>query len=284
MKRVVLIFVPMVMLLVACHKEKTLSYDEQLQKDIGIIDMYLSDNHITAEQDASGLRYVITVPGTGNKPSATSKITIQFIGRLLSNHEIFDQTTKPVTVNLTDEIPGWIIAFPLIPKGSRATLYVPSGLAFGSAGAAGAVPPNANLIYEVELIDDDVKLQNDIAAIDKYLADSAIVAVHDPSGIRYVITTLGTGTKPTLTNLVSFKYAGKLLINNHVFSQPTNVVSYPMNSLMEGLQIGLQFLPSGSKATFYIPSGLAYAANGTDDQVIPPDANLIFDIELISVQ
>jgi FKBP-type peptidyl-prolyl cis-trans isomerase len=53
---------------------------------------------------------------------------------------------------------------------------------------------------------------------------------------------------------------------------------------MDGLQLGLLFLPVGSVATFYIPSGLGYAANGTPDQTVPPNANLIFDIELVNVQ
>jgi FKBP-type peptidyl-prolyl cis-trans isomerase len=127
--------------------------EEQLQIDLEAIDKYLADNNITAVKNSSGLRYVITQAGTGPKPNFTNIITVKYSGRLLTTGEVFDQAINPVSFPLTSLIQGWQIAFPLLNKGSKATLYVPSGLGYGTRGSGASIPPNANLIFDVELID-----------------------------------------------------------------------------------------------------------------------------------
>jgi len=77
---------------------------------------------------------------------------VNYTGRLLSNGNIFDSSAAPVQFPLTNLILGWQIGFPLMPKGSIATLYIPSGYGYGSNGAGASIPPNANLIFNVELI------------------------------------------------------------------------------------------------------------------------------------
>jgi FKBP-type peptidyl-prolyl cis-trans isomerase len=64
----------------------------------------------------------------------------------------FDKSTGPVTFRLTSLIKGWQIGFPLLRVGSKATLYVPSVLAYGRRGYPPRIPENANLIFDVELI------------------------------------------------------------------------------------------------------------------------------------
>jgi len=60
---------------------------------------------------------------------------------------------QPLEFGLNQVIPGWQQAIPLLQKGGKGTFYIPSGLAYGTRGAGGAIPPNAVLIFEVELID-----------------------------------------------------------------------------------------------------------------------------------
>lgn len=139
-----------------------------------------------------------------------------------------------------------------------------------------------------EELSDAAQLQKDIDIIDKWLVDNAITALTDPSGLRYVIATQGTGVKPTLNNTVTVKYAGKFLrdgvspASSVVFDQATTAVSFKLSGLIQGWQIGFQLLPKGSKATLYIPSGLAYGKNGSGP--IPANSNIFFEVELIDVR
>jgi FKBP-type peptidyl-prolyl cis-trans isomerase FkpA len=127
--------------------------EEQVALDSVAIDAYLASNNIKAEKGANGLRYVITRLGTGAKPSPSSTVKVNYKGSLLENGQVFDQSQTPVEYPLSNLIQGWQIGFPLLPKGSKATLYIPSTLGYGQAGSPPVIPPNANLVFEVELID-----------------------------------------------------------------------------------------------------------------------------------
>ena len=142
------------LLLIGCSTDKALTSEEQLKKDVATIDKYLTDNNITAQTDPSGLRYVVTTagPAAGVKPIISSTITVKYVGKLMSTGVVFDQRAAPISFLLSGLIDGWVIGFQLLTKGSKATLYVPSGLGYKTSGS-GSIPPNANLIFEVELID-----------------------------------------------------------------------------------------------------------------------------------
>ena len=126
---------------------------------------------------------------------------------------------------------------------------------------------------------DQTQLQKDISAIDTYLSSKSIVAIKDPSGLRYVISVVGDDARPCLESEVTVKYSGKFF-NGTVFDSSISAVVFPLNKLILGWQIGFTNFGKGTKATLYIPSGFGYgkSASGT----IPANSNLIFDIELIS--
>jgi FKBP-type peptidyl-prolyl cis-trans isomerase FkpA len=136
----------------SCSNDEPLSFQDQLVADGEAIDNYLSTNSITAQTDASGLRYMITSLGTGAKPTLANSIKVKYKGMLLSNGQIFDQANSAVVFKLSNLIQGWKIGFQLLPAGSKATLYIPSGLAYGTQ-ATGSIPANSNLIFEVELFE-----------------------------------------------------------------------------------------------------------------------------------
>lgn len=129
---------------------------------------------------------------------------------------------------------------------------------------------------------DQVQLQKDIAAIDTYLSSQPIpiIAIKDPSGLRYVISTKGDDTRPCLENNVTVKYAGRFF-DRKGFDAAVNPVSFPLTNLILGWQIGFTGFGKGTKATLYIPSGFGYGSTGFGTS-IPANANLIFDIELIN--
>jgi FKBP-type peptidyl-prolyl cis-trans isomerase FkpA len=139
--------------IVARQNEKILKEQtEQLQKDIVTIDEYLKGKGIVALQDTSGLRYVITKNGKGRKPTTADTVVVNYVGTLMDGGAEFDKSSAPVTFSLGRLITGWKIGFPLLNEGSKATLYVPSVLAYGRRGYPPRIPENANLIFEVELI------------------------------------------------------------------------------------------------------------------------------------
>jgi FKBP-type peptidyl-prolyl cis-trans isomerase len=102
----------------------------------------------------SGLRYQVIKEGTGAKPSATSNVKVHYTGMLLDG-KVFDssvQRGQPIDFGLNQVIPGWTEGVQLMTEGSKYKFYIPSNLAYGAAGAGGVIPPNADLIFEVELI------------------------------------------------------------------------------------------------------------------------------------
>ena len=147
-----LLFAFITLFLLSC--EKGLTDEQQLQADIEAIKDYLADRNLTADSTPSGLHYIITTPGSGGHPTLASTVTVNYVGNLLKNEKIFDQTTgTPRTFLLGNLIQGWQEGIPLLQKGGKGTFFVPSALGYGPSGSGGSIPANAPLIFEIELVD-----------------------------------------------------------------------------------------------------------------------------------
>ncbi|PCE64297.1 peptidylprolyl isomerase [Sediminicola luteus] len=108
------------------------------------------------EKTASGLRYKILEPGSGAQAEKGKKVSVHYEGSLLSG-QVFDssfQRNQPIdfTLGIGQVIPGWDEGIALLKIGDKARFVIPSDLAYGSAGAGGVIPPNATLIFDVELV------------------------------------------------------------------------------------------------------------------------------------
>lgn len=102
----------------------------------------------------SGLQYRIITQGTGKKPSASSTVSTHYVGRLLNGFE-FDSSVKrgqPATFPCNGVIKGWSEALQMMPVGSKWELVIPPSLGYGEQGAGGVIPPNAVLVFELELL------------------------------------------------------------------------------------------------------------------------------------
>lgn len=102
----------------------------------------------------SGLQYKVITAGTGEKPAATDRVTVNYRGTLLDGTE-FDSSYKrnePTTFGVNQVIKGWTEALQLMPVGSKWEIYIPQELGYGSR-SAGNIPPYSTLIFEVELLE-----------------------------------------------------------------------------------------------------------------------------------
>ncbi|MDE7180735.1 MAG: FKBP-type peptidyl-prolyl cis-trans isomerase [Muribaculaceae bacterium] len=104
------------------------------------------------------------------------------------------------------------------------------------------------------------------------------------SGLQYVVEKEGDGAQPTAEDEVTVHYTGKLL-DGTVFDSSVNrgePATFPLNRVIPGWTEGVQLMKEGSKYTFFIPSDLAYGAQGVPG-AIPPHSTLIFEVELLKV-
>ena len=108
------------------------------------------------QQTDSGLRYQIIQEGTGQKAAAGQTVSVHYKGQLLDG-TVFDSSYKrqqPIDFVLGQGqvIPGWDEGVSLLKVGDKARFVIPSDLAYGSRGAGGVIPPDAALIFDVELV------------------------------------------------------------------------------------------------------------------------------------
>lgn len=135
------------------------------------------------------------------------------------------------------------------------------------------------------------KLQAEMAekqakAGQEFLAENAkkegVVAL--PSGLQYEVISEGSGDKPAVTDTVKTHYHGTL-IDGTVFDSSVErgePISFPLNGVIKGWTEGLQLMPVGSKWRLFVPSDLAYGAQGQG--AIQPHSTLIFEVELLGIE
>jgi len=107
-----------------------------------------------------------------------------------------------------------------------------------------------------------------------------------PSGLQYKILTAGTGKKPTKNDTVECNYRGTL-INGTEFDSSYKrgePATFNVSGVIAGWTEALQLMPAGSKWQLFIPSQLAYGESGTRGGDIGPNATLIFEVELLSIE
>ncbi len=102
----------------------------------------------------SGLQYEVLKEGNGKNPLATDTVEVHYRGTLIDGTE-FDSSYKrnqSISFPLNRVIKGWTEGVQLMKEGAKYKFFIPSELGYGSQGAGGSIPPNATLIFEVELI------------------------------------------------------------------------------------------------------------------------------------
>ncbi|RYY14521.1 MAG: hypothetical protein EOO36_14115, partial [Cytophagaceae bacterium] len=133
--------------------------ETQNKKDEVTLQDYLKKNNLTgAKKTPGGVYYIITQPGTGAMPKAGQQVSLQYKGMLLSGKE-FDSSAKhggspfSYVTGRGQVIPGWDEGVAMLNKGAKATLLIPSSLAYGERGSGPAIPANSPLRFDIEVVD-----------------------------------------------------------------------------------------------------------------------------------
>lgn len=103
----------------------------------------------------SGLQYRILAKGTGAKAGIEDRVKVHYEGRLVDG-TVFDSSygrERELNIVVNKTIPGWQEALPMMPMGSKWQLTIPSKLAYGESGAGDNIPPNAVLVFDIEVFE-----------------------------------------------------------------------------------------------------------------------------------
>ncbi|MFA1772138.1 FKBP-type peptidyl-prolyl cis-trans isomerase [Rufibacter glacialis] len=134
-------------------------YEAQAKFDDEMIQAYMKAHNIRdTVKTATGLYYKVLKPGTGPKPVAGSTVKVHYIGKLVQNEYIFDSSWKrsypyEFQVGANKVIKGWDQGLPMMQKGEKALLFIPSHLGYGPVGSYPAIPSGAPLLFEVDLLE-----------------------------------------------------------------------------------------------------------------------------------
>lgn len=160
MKKILFLLLSIVVL-GACNKDDNASTTaaDQLITDIEKIQDYLTENSLNAEYTETGIYFIIEEEGNDVYPNLNSIVKVEYVGRLLSNGQMFDSgtinqppfTETNVAVPLSGFIEGWQEGLQLFSEGASGKLFIPSGLAYGPDDYY-TIPGNSVLMFDITLI------------------------------------------------------------------------------------------------------------------------------------
>jgi len=215
---------------------------------------------------ASGLKYSDIVVGTGATPAADDWVTIEFTATLQDGTLIGSSSMRgaPMSFGLTDmakEVAGLAEGLSTMKVGGMRELVIPANLAYGDKGVSNVIPPNATLVFIVDM-----------------------VGTKPAPKVDFTDQVVGTGAEAQKGMIVKINYTGTLT-NGTVFGSSTQPVEFMLGAQQggPGWDEGVQGMKVGGKRTLTVPPELAYGAQG-NGSTVPPNATLTFDIELLDVQ
>ena len=235
----------------------------------------------------SGLQFEDTTEGTGAVAKSGQDVTVHYTGWLYKDGEKgakFDSSkdrNDPFQFELDGGmvIAGWDEGVQGMKIGGKRTLIIPPQLGYGARGAGGVIPPNATLLFEVELLglaggDEEISL--DLKTTE--------------SGLQYQDTVEGSGDEARAGQRVTVHYTGWLYKNGtrgkkfDSSKDRRDPFRFRLagGEVIKGWDEGVQGMKIGGTRMLVIPSELAYGARGAGG-VIPPNATLLFEVELLAV-
>ena len=278
------------------------------------LDAFVEQKLPEANRSPGGIYYSMDTKVAGQQPKPGDYVVVRYVGKLLDG-KIFDQSEKnePLVFQLGRHqvISGWEEGLPFFTKGAKGKLAVPSAKAYGKRGVGSVVPPNADLIFEIELLDildqkgyDNYMKEQEAKAraaferqiadqynrdkqlIAKYISENNLKAKQLPSGLGVLVKKKGKGNLLQDGDQVEVVFTGKLLdgsvFDSNVDGQPFEVV-VGKGKTIEGWEEGLKHFKRGGSGLLMIPSKMAYGPRPIydDDVSIPGNSVLIFEIKVL---
>ncbi|MEP0366197.1 MAG: FKBP-type peptidyl-prolyl cis-trans isomerase [Cyclobacteriaceae bacterium] len=284
-------------MLTSCLDNDLVTNTERFTKETKLIDNYLADNGLEDQaivDTQSGLRYIINDEGDSLTIEDYDSMRVDYSIRLLkTGEEVFfgeDEMLK-----LDDQIVGWRILMPNVMQGGDITMFIPSYYGFGGL-PRGEAPAYSTLIVDVALheikhLTEEEQFAYDQSRIDAYLEGSEVnVRLDTLSGMRYSITTEGTGASPGVSSTINVSYTGYLLDDRNLTTSSFDSqqsLELKLSELIEGWQILMPYVKAGDagkaggEIRMYIPSKYGYGRSRVS--TLPSNAVLIFDVRLNSV-
>ncbi|MCH8556432.1 MAG: FKBP-type peptidyl-prolyl cis-trans isomerase [Balneolia bacterium] len=230
-----------------------------------------------------GLQVEDTVVGDGELASEGDIVLVHYTG-YLENGEIFDSSQErgpfSFQIGVGQVIEGWDKGFQGMRVGGQRTLIMAPELAYGETGAGGgAIPPNATLTFEVELL--DVTREPD--SVWDYDEDDVVTT---ESGLQYVIIAEGEGDAVESGDMVHVHYDGFLtdgtLFDTSVRRGQPLVFQVGVGRVIQGWDEGLVGMRLNEQRVLIIPSDLAYGDQARGD-LIPAGATLLFNVNVVDI-
>ncbi len=153
------------------NEKETIKQQAQLAIDTALIVSHLKEKSISAQQTASGIRYVVVKQGKGDMPTQGQTVKINYAGFLLDGrcfdssiesvakaNNVFSEQRRPyepleIVLGYRQVIVGWEEVISLMNTGAKMTVYIPSGLAYGLQGRGELIRENAVLKFDMELLE-----------------------------------------------------------------------------------------------------------------------------------
>ncbi len=279
------------------------------------IDAFLMDKDIQPKQ-AYGLYYQLDKKGNGATPKKGDYVMLNFTAKLLDG-AIFEESdpSDPFVFQLghNQVIRGWDLGTTLFPVGSQGTLYIPSDMGYGKRGAGTIVPPNTDLIYDIEIIKilnkkeyndymlglekkEQIAYQKKIKEqfivdkkrIQEYALNNKLRTKRTNSGLSYVITKKGKGALAQPGDELQVQYEGFLTDGNPFEKTKAAPFTFTLGKgkVIDGWEEGLQFFNQGSEGILLVPSKLAYGPRPIYEKGVSVPANsvLIFNIKILNLK
>ncbi|WP_406824153.1 FKBP-type peptidyl-prolyl cis-trans isomerase [Pedobacter sp. KACC 23697] len=269
----------------SCKKE----YESIESTDDAAIQAYLKKNNLNFDKDPTkGYYFKINTQGTGSKVANQDSVYYTYTFKTLSG-QVLQQTSDLMILGTylgyTDQfmINSNTVNYVFAPvrevlsklnRGGKATLIMPSHLAFGKNGLSALnIGSNENIIVDLVMYNESKRHEIDELEINKFIANNNLTLIKDPSRARYSIITPGTGTDAiSLTSTIVANYTVRYLDGTVLQTSTDGSFSSVLSDLYKGWQIILPGkVTAGGKLRLIIPSDLA---NGRP---------LDFDIEIVKV-
>ncbi len=249
-------------------------------------DLFGGASEADVNTTASGLQYILLKPGDGPTPESGELVSVHYTGWLVDGTE-FDSSVgrgTPFQFSLGQGmvIAGWDEGVALLNEGGKIRLIIPSELGYGERGSGGLIPPGATLVFDVEL------LEIVAGSPDSPFEVSDDQFTETESGLKYFDIEVGDGQTPeegqvAFLHFTAWLEDGTKLGSTIDSGQP---ISYMLGSgeLFPGFEEGISSMQIGTIRQMIFPPELAYGESGSSGGQIPPNATLIFEVEVLGIQ